>query len=112
MTFGIRKSTFRLESNRKLFRDVDLWKLEDMWDKWRHISVTVYYHDTEGKIDVEIRDLQDSVLCRHEFVNITTWNQSGVYDFVRPKWGLYRKNTGYTEDHSVYFSDFEVRAVT
>eukprot|EP01134_Creolimax_fragrantissima_P001633 CFRG1633T1 len=111
LTFGIRKNTFRLESNRRLFKDVDLWPLEHMWGRWIHISVTVHYHSSCGNFKVAIHDADGKILYEDCFENLCTWNESGVYDFVRPKWGLYRNNTGYTNSHTVYFTDLNITRI-
>ena len=108
MTFGVRKKYFQLESARDLFDNDEMWELEKMWDKWIRFHVVIHYNDKGGWISVLAKDINGDILYEKKINNLKLWNETGKYEYVRPKLGLYRSKTGYKDDHSVYHSGVRV----
>jgi len=88
--------------------EVDLTPFKGVWVE---VTETVTYGEmgSGGAYDIEIIRVSDSaILMSYTDADIRMWKTSA--DFIRPKWGIYRKNTqtSYLRDEEVLFADFSI----
>ena len=79
--------------------------------EWVEVTELVTYGEqgSGGAYSITIRRLSDNmILMDYSDFNIRMWKTNA--DFIRPKWGIYRKNTqtSYLRDEDVLFADFSI----
>ncbi|ALJ06712.1 hypothetical protein APS56_03365 [Pseudalgibacter alginicilyticus] len=79
--------------------------------EWVEVTETVLYGDgTSGAYTIVIKRLSDKLtLMEYSNSAIRTWKTNA--NFIRPKWGIYRKNNhspAILRDEAVLFADFSI----
>jgi len=79
--------------------------------EWVEVTELVTYGDLNagGAYSIVIKRLSDNmILMNYANSNMDTWKTSA--DFMRPKWGIYRKNTQttYLRDEQILFANFSI----
>ncbi len=89
--------------DRLYFEDLGLFT-----GKWMQVTETIYYHESHGRYALVIRDLATGeVLFSFSQEPIETWRTGA--EFLRPKWGIYRKKSNELKDETVLFNCFRIK---